>query len=397
MRHPKRWEQTYDHQKLACPKGHHEQSWIRYSYFYPLFHNIGSKVSKNPKNEAEIKRIKKQLLRQLNTKSSKSSEKLMNPETNLSSSHISKAKQKPMTLEQQIVMLAQTHRESKSTFQKPSFSVNFDSAGSATRKKRSSKVSKRGSKERTKTSFHNKKHSHVRQDSKTSFNTTHKPDDQMKMIMNLLKRTEPQRNNSSLANDKVFKAIESKIFSARGSLSKGRDSLSPTNMTAKEKNLNMYKESAFKSTIPTSELYSTVSPTSMRLSKKDRNNVSSPINMKSYRGGKKSNNRNKMSSSKKRDSGKNSSKQMDDMTIFATSGKPCFSYYNNKIMKKKRSSCKRKARHSKENHRNKTNDGHLMSASKHKPFKRMTTISTGDLLIAKKNSSFYKRTKDGSM
>ena len=344
----------------------------------------------------KLSELNKDLLNQLNSKSYKNIFRVNNIDSNASTSKINKSKTRPIDLKKQMIMLSGGARNSKTknVYHKPSFSMCFDSTNSISRRKRSHKPSKKGSKER-KPSFH-KKSIHQRHDSKSSFSTSNKKnDDQVKIIMNLMKQNS-HNFATTQKNDKIFKAIEAQIFSSRGSLSKNRDSLSPTSSKA-EKNISTQRISAFKTTQPTNTTYyATLSPQSQKTIGKDRETLCSPMNMKEILyNSKKSYARQKYPGSKKRDSVGKSSSRHNDETIFATSGKPCFSYYNDKILKKKRTSCKKK-KYTKDAFKNKTNDGNFGSATKHKPFKRMTTISTGDLLLAKKNSSFYHRAKDGS-
>jgi len=205
---------------------------------------------------------------------------------------------------------------------------------SAQRKKKSNKRNKKYSRERK--SSLNKKGSSNKQDVlkfANNFNTQifscqfkkalKTDDEKMKIILDLIKRNTQAKNSSSPLNDKIFKAVESKILGSGGNISKRKENLSPKSI--KRTNiLHSQRDPSYKTTFPTSTYYTTLSPRSITGSKRDRNSISSPINLKGMSSRrKKSTNKNKNSTSKKRDSlGKSSSRQQNDITIFAIPGKP---------------------------------------------------------------------------
>jgi hypothetical protein len=212
----------------------------------------------------------------------------------------------------------------KSSFHRPSLSACFDSGYStANLKRRSSKKIRKNSKER-KNSISKKHQSQSKQNLMASFSKMNHKNEQMKNIMDLLKNKNEGMQIGKFYNDSILKAIQTKIMSSKIGKLTPKEDITPRSIN---KNIggSTQRTNGFKSTAPISAFNTTtISPGSITLSKKGRDNMYSPISMKAItHRNKKSPIKGKNSTSKKRDSlGRNRSRHNDDITMFTTKNKP---------------------------------------------------------------------------
>jgi hypothetical protein len=125
-------------------------------------------------------------------------------------------------------------------------------------------------------------------------------------------------------NDNILKAIQTKIMSSKIAKLTPKEDITPRS-TNKNTGGSTQRTNGFKSTAPISAYNTTtISPGSINLSKKGRDNMYSPISMKAItHRNKKSPIKGKNSTSRKRDSlGRNQSRHNDDITMFTTKNKP---------------------------------------------------------------------------
>lgn len=278
--------------------------------------------------------------------------------------------------------------------------------------------SKKNSKER-KHSTSRRHHNMSKQGHTGSFTNLKNPqDDRIRNIMALIQNSSNTMKMSNY-NENIFKAIQSKIMNNKPDMKSFRDNNTPKSIK-KNSGVSSNRGGSFKTAFATNTYNSTFSPRSLKSGKKDRHSILSPVSMKALGGHKKSTSRIKNSHSKKRDSlGRNYSRHAEEMTIFGTTSKPCFSQYNDKLIKKKRSSWKKKKsqrelldrpqfitnqsantssirnsqRQSHKRTSSRTSDIYTNSASKKPKSKRKTTLTTGNFLSTE-NLSFQPKHKD---